>query len=52
MENYPAHQMTVSLLAYTITRLVQEFEAIENRDPIPEFMDKYIFSTRSGMGSR
>lgn len=50
MRNCPAHQMTVTLLAYIITRLVREFEAIENRDPILEFVDEYTFSTRSRNG--
>ncbi len=50
MRNYPAHQMTVTLLAYIITRLVQEFEAIENQDPILDFVDEYTFSTRSRNG--
>lgn len=50
MRDCPAHQMTVTLLTYIITRLVRDFEAIENRDPILEFVDEYTISTRSKIG--
>ena len=50
MRNCPAHQMTTTQIAYIITRLVQRFEAIENRDPVLEFVDEYTFSKRSRNG--
>ena len=50
IRNCPAHQMTFTQLAYIITRLVQEFERIENRDPVLDFVEEYTFSKRSKNG--
>lgn len=50
IRNCPAQQMTVTQLAYVIVRLVQQFETIENRDPVEEFVDEYAFSKKSKNG--
>ncbi|KAL9633074.1 MAG: hypothetical protein Q9164_004916 [Protoblastenia rupestris] len=50
MRNCPAHQMTITQFAYIITRLVREFETLENRDQVLEFVEEYTFSKRSQNG--
>lgn len=48
--NCPAHQMTVTQAAYILTRLAQEFEMLENRDAVMDFVEEYTFSKRSQNG--
>ena len=48
--NCPSQQMTVTQYAFVITRFAQEFEELQNRDPVHEFVDEYTFSKRSQNG--
>lgn len=48
--NCPAQRMTQTQCAFVVARLAQEFEALENRDPVVEFVDEYNFSKRSRNG--
>ncbi|KAK4693181.1 hypothetical protein P7C71_g4174, partial [Lecanoromycetidae sp. Uapishka_2] len=46
----PAQQMVLNQMGYTLARFVTEFEAIENRDPVHEFVEAYMFSVQSRNG--
>jgi len=45
-------QMAITQAAYTIVRLVQTFEKLENRDPVWEFQELYTLSTQSKNGAK
>ncbi|KAL2042251.1 hypothetical protein N7G274_004739 [Stereocaulon virgatum] len=48
--NCPAQQMIMAQYALILAKFVLEFETIENRDDVLEFVDEYKFSKRSARG--
>ena len=46
----PAQQMVLNQMAYTLARFVTEFESIENKDKVEEFVEEYMFSVQSRNG--
>ncbi|MCJ1437275.1 hypothetical protein MMC27_006661 [Xylographa pallens] len=48
----PAQQMVLTETAYVIVRMLQEFSDIENRDPVKEYVEAYIFTMESKNGVR
>lgn len=48
----PAQHMTFAQAGFTIVRILQQFRAIENRDPCHEFIEQYKISTESKNGAK
>ena len=48
----PGQQLALAASAYVIVRLAQEFECIENRDPVVEFVEQYKIVTESKNGAK
>ncbi|TVY75855.1 Cytochrome P450 monooxygenase lepH [Lachnellula suecica] len=48
----PANQMAFWQVCYTTARIVHQFNAIENRDPVLEFVEQYRITTDSKNGCK
>ncbi|KAL8766385.1 MAG: hypothetical protein Q9209_006819 [Squamulea sp. 1 TL-2023] len=49
---YVGQNLALIEVAYTIVKIVQAFKAIENRDPVLEFVEVYKFTTDSKNGAK
>ena len=48
----PGQNLALTEIAYTTVRILQAFKAIENRDPVLEFVEVYKITTDSGNGAK
>lgn len=48
----PGQQLALTEMGYTIIRILREFQAIENRDPVWEFVELWKISTESANGAK
>lgn len=48
----PAQQMALMQVRFTVSRVVQNFRSIENRDPVLEFVEQYKISSASKNGCK
>ena len=48
----PGQSLAMTEIAYTTVRILQTFRAIENRDPVLEFVEVYKITTDSGNGAK
>ena len=48
----PAQQMALTQVAYTVARIACEFESVENRDPVLEFVEQYRITSDSKNGCK
>jgi cytochrome P450 len=48
----PAQQLALTEMAYTLVRLLREFRAVENRDPVWEYVEVWKMTTESGNGAK
>ena len=48
----PGQQLGMAQVAYTIVRIMQTFESMENRDPVDEFAENYKVTTESKNGAK
>ena len=48
----PGQQLGVAEVSYTIVRILQTFQSIENRDPVDEFIENYKVTTESRNGAK
>ncbi|MCJ1388059.1 hypothetical protein MMC18_000903 [Xylographa bjoerkii] len=46
----PAQQMALTQIRWTVARLLRVFAAVENRDPVWEFVERYRITTDSSNG--
>ena len=48
----PARQMALAQVHFTVARIVQRFSALENREPVLEFVEQYRITTDSKNGCK
>ena len=48
----PAEKFSTAQVYYTLVRFLQTFSAVENRDPVLEFVEQYKISTESKNGAK
>ena len=48
----PGQQLGLAQVSYTVVRLLQVFQDIENRDPVLEFIENYKITTESKNGAK
>lgn len=48
----PGQQLALTEMAYTLVRMLREFQAVENRDPVLEFVELWKISTESANGAK
>ncbi|MCJ1386707.1 hypothetical protein MMC17_009833 [Xylographa soralifera] len=48
----PAREMSLAQARFVVVRMVQAFKALENRDPVQEFVEVYKISTESKNGAK
>lgn len=48
----PGQQLALTEIAYTVVRMLREFQALENRDPVWEFVEEWKLSTESANGTK
>ncbi|KAL9011508.1 MAG: hypothetical protein Q9173_003654 [Seirophora scorigena] len=48
----PGQNLALTEVAYTTVKILQTFEAMENRDPVGEFVEVYKLSTESKNGAK
>ena len=48
----PGQQLALTEVGYSIIKIVEAFPAIENRDPVLEFVEHYKLSTESKNGAK
>ena len=48
----PGQQLGLAEVSYTLVRLLQAFQRVENRDPVFEFVERYKITTESCNGAR
>lgn len=48
----PGQQLAQTEIAYTLVRMLREFQALENRDPVWEFVELWKITTESANGTK
>ena len=48
----PGQQLATTETAYTLVRMLREFRAVENRDPVEEFVEEWKITTESANGAK
>ena len=48
----PGQQLGLAQVSYTVVRILQVFQAIEDRDPVTEFIENYKITTESKNGAK
>ena len=46
----PAQQMVLTETAYVVVRMMRAFRRLENRDPVGEYVEAFIFTMESKNG--
>ena len=48
----PGQQLALTEIAYTVVRMLREFQAVENRDPVWEFIEEWKLTTETANGTK